>query len=180
MASVSLHTGIVTSPKHAPLSDGALRLWLHGLCWSKEHLTDGYIPTAMVPTLHPRAARVVGELLVSLWKPVDGGYVIDDYQAYAETRAQVERRQAKWADDKRRHNYRETADIVRARDGDVCGYCGHAVRFGARGPRGGTFDHVDPTGETTVDNLAVACRSCNSRKGRRTPTEAGMSLMEVR
>jgi 5-methylcytosine-specific restriction endonuclease McrA len=66
---------------------------------------------------------------------------------------------------------------IRERDGDVCRYCGDGVVWSdRRGPRGGTYDHVDPYGLNDASNVVVACRSCNSAKGARTPDEAGMVL----
>jgi 5-methylcytosine-specific restriction endonuclease McrA len=59
------------------------------------------------------------------------------------------------------------------RDGYTCQYCGR------RGERL-TVDHVLPRsrgGETTWTNVVAACLRCNLRKGNRTLTEAGMSLI---
>lgn len=108
MATVNLHTGVLTSPKFAPLSDGALRLWLHGLCWCKEHLTDGFIPAGMVPTLHRHARKFVRELLVShvpgkraLWEEVEGGYRVHDYADWQDSAESVQERRRKWRAAKR-------------------------------------------------------------------------------
>lgn len=108
MATVNLHTGIPSSPKFAPLSDAALRLWLHALCWSKEHLTDGFIPDDMVPSLHRQATKVVTELLVvrvpgkqALWQKVDGGYRIHDYSDWQDSADAVQTRRRKWRESKR-------------------------------------------------------------------------------
>ena len=62
---------------------------------------------------------------------------------------------------------------VLRRDRYTCQYCGQ---------KGGelTVDHVLPKsrgGKSTWDNLVAACRSCNLRKGDRTPEEAGMRLL---
>ena len=62
---------------------------------------------------------------------------------------------------------------VFARDQDRCQYCGR---------RGGdlTLDHVVPKhrgGEHAWENLVTACRTCNHRKGGRTPQEARMELL---
>ncbi len=57
------------------------------------------------------------------------------------------------------------------RDGGQCQYCGT--------PEDLTLDHVLPKsrgGRTSWDNLATACKRCNSRKGDLTPEEAGMPL----
>lgn len=57
------------------------------------------------------------------------------------------------------------------RDGGQCVYCSSG--------RDLTLDHVHPRsrgGKTSWDNLATACRPCNSRKGDLTPEEAEMPL----
>lgn len=105
MAVVEVHTGIITSPKHAVLSDGAFRLWAHGLCWSKEHLTDGFIPAVTLPVLHPKAPRFLPELLRTLvpgkgplWHEAEGGFLIHDYEQWQETKGRVQERRQQWRD----------------------------------------------------------------------------------
>jgi len=59
-----------------------------------------------------------------------------------------------------------------ARDGYCCRYCGQEDP-----PL--SIDHIVPRcqgGGDELENLAVACRSCNSRKNGRTPEQAGMVL----
>jgi hypothetical protein len=63
-------------------------------------------------------------------------------------------------------------EAVRSRDGSNCRYCGIEVDWVDRKTsKGGTYDHVDPTGPSTVENLVVSCRGCNSAKGPRTPLQ---------
>jgi 5-methylcytosine-specific restriction endonuclease McrA len=60
------------------------------------------------------------------------------------------------------------------RDARRCRYCGSS--------EGLTIDHVVPVaanGDDSADNLVVACKTCNSRKGGRTPEQAGMKLMPL-
>jgi hypothetical protein len=77
-----------------------------------------------------------------------------------------------------RSNPKLRADI-KLRDHDLCRYCGKSVSWtDRRGPLSATYDHVDPLGPSTLDNLVTACRSCNSRKRRRTPEQAQMVLLE--
>lgn len=67
---------------------------------------------------------------------------------------------------------------VKARDDDICQYCGKTVNWNdKRGVDGGTYDHIDPEGENTLDNIVVSCRSCNSKKGKRTPRQAKMPFI---
>lgn len=63
---------------------------------------------------------------------------------------------------------------VMARDQYTCQYCG------VMPPRTElTLDHVLPRsrgGRTEWENMVVACRACNQKKGNRTPREAQMIL----
>jgi hypothetical protein len=63
------------------------------------------------------------------------------------------------------------------RDQFQCQYCGRRPST-----RDLNVDHVVPRSRGGIDaweNLVISCRGCNLRKGRRTPTEAGMALLSV-
>lgn len=48
-----------------------------------------------------------------------------------------------------------------------CVYCGKRVEIGGRNGDGATKDHIVPVsggGSDALDNLTLACRSCNTRK----------------
>ena len=65
---------------------------------------------------------------------------------------------------------------VATRDGFRCQYCGNEFPLGQL-----TYDHVVPRaqgGKTRWENIVMACYSCNGRKGRRTPEQAGMKLQK--
>lgn len=60
---------------------------------------------------------------------------------------------------------------VLRRDKHACQYCGSTKKL--------TLDHVIPRskgGKHSWDNVVTACERCNSRKGDRTPEQAGMTL----
>jgi len=62
--------------------------------------------------------------------------------------------------------------FVLARDGGRCRYCDSGSDL--------SLDHLRPPrmgGGHGPENLVTACRSCNSRKGSRTPEQAGMALV---
>ncbi|QDV27747.1 HNH endonuclease [Aureliella helgolandensis] len=64
-----------------------------------------------------------------------------------------------------------------SRDNHCCQYCGQV-----RPTNQLSLDHVVPRshgGKTTWENIVCSCLQCNSRKGGRTPTEAGMKLLSV-
>ncbi len=61
------------------------------------------------------------------------------------------------------------------RDGNRCQFCGRRLPTCDL-----SIDHVIPRsrgGRTTWENCALACVSCNVRKGSRLPKEAGMALL---
>ncbi len=60
---------------------------------------------------------------------------------------------------------------VLRRDNHTCQYCGSTRRL--------TLDHIVPRskgGRHSWDNVVTACEPCNTRKGNRTPQQAGMAL----
>lgn len=109
MAIVVVHTSVPTGPKHWPLSDGAFRLWFAGLCWSKENLTDGYIPENMLPVLHRDALKLVKELTTPqvrgkspLWEGTEGGYQMHDYEDWQDVKSDVQSTRKRWRQNKRK------------------------------------------------------------------------------
>lgn len=73
--------------------------------------------------------------------------------------------------------YRRTVPVTRravfGRDEHQCQYCGGPAE---------SLDHVTPRsrgGDHTWENVVACCRSCNVRKGDRTPGESGLLLRTV-
>ena len=68
-----------------------------------------------------------------------------------------------------------TNDKLFARDRQVCAYCGDHFAADAL-----TREHIVPVSRGGPDhwmNVVTACRSCNHRKGNRTPESAGLPLL---
>lgn len=64
---------------------------------------------------------------------------------------------------------------ILARDRYTCQYC-------SKKHWDLTLDHIMPSsrgGKSTWENLVAACYRCNSKKGDRTPSEAGMKLLST-
>ena len=76
-------------------------LFVAGLCYCAQYLTDGFIPDEALPGLGQygalRAKHLAGVLVgVSLWERRDGGYYIHDYLNYQPSRKDTEQqREAK-------------------------------------------------------------------------------------
>ncbi len=76
-----------------------------------------------------------------------------------------------------RREVRFTRRNIFFRDRNRCQYCGRAQPQTQL-----NLDHVVPLsrgGLSTWDNVVCACVACNSRKGNRTPREAGMTLVRT-
>lgn len=76
-----------------------------------------------------------------------------------------------------RSSVRFNRKSVFARDDYQCQYCGQS-----RPPSLLSLDHVVPRsqgGKTSWANIVCSCMPCNSRKGGRTPKEAGMRLLST-
>lgn len=62
---------------------------------------------------------------------------------------------------------------IRARDRDLCRYCGVDTLDNSGPDKKSalvrTLDHVDPFGENSFTNVVVACKRCNGYKRQRTP-----------
>lgn len=167
----------------------AVGLWTLSGSWVGGERTDGFVP-ASIPRRWASPGRVATLadklVVVGMWEPaeVDGerGWLFHDWADYnpleEDTSSDLGRR--RWSRKNALSKDRHLREAVQARDRNLCRYCGERVDWAnKRGPLGGTYDHVDPEGDNTYDNVVVACRRCNGRKKNRTPEEAGMPLLPV-
>jgi hypothetical protein len=77
MAWVRIHDAAMSHPKLVGLSDKAFRLWVWGLSYAQQHLTDGAIVTEAIP---PRMKRAADDLVQkALWQKQGEGFQIHDY-----------------------------------------------------------------------------------------------------
>lgn len=186
-----IHEEAAGDSKLLALSDAAFRMWTMGLVYCQKNLSDGFIDDHAIAFFGVReksVQRVAEELCreqvrgrAPLWSRVEGGYQIHDYLQWNDAKEQV--LAAREIGKTRRQLYadQDLLNAVRDRDGCWCRYCGRDVNWkDRRGPAGATYDHVDPRGGNSVENLVVACRGCNSSKGPKTLDECGMQLLQPR
>lgn len=165
-----------------------LAVWVDAMSYCAMHLTDGFYPDFEMdelPDQNPRAvftAMALGDTDLGAIVERDdtrGGWVFRNYAEYQPTRADVEEK-LDW--DRRRkalYSIPGLVDAIRRRDRDRCRYCGIEVNWkDRRSPKGGTYDHIQPRGDNSYENVVVACHQCNVRKGGRTPEQARMPLIQ--
>ncbi len=86
MSWVRIHDGALTHPKIVGLSDSAFRLWVWGLSYCQQHLTDGWIPPAALPAKSKPDALVDARLWVYA---VQGGFDVHGYLDWNDSRESV-------------------------------------------------------------------------------------------
>jgi len=175
-----LDDGFDTWPETIRAGTSAAGLYVRCGAWISRNTNDGHVPSE-VAAMYGTPEWVAKLVAVGLWEVEGAGYRDVKYFGMGNPTAEVVRyRRAQNARRQALVRNPELREAVRARDKDMCRYCGKPVRWTDRkGPLGGTYDHVDPNGPNTLENLVVSCRSCNSSKCDRTPTEAGMILRPV-
>jgi hypothetical protein len=92
-------------------------LHLAGSCWSAAALSDGRIPKDMIDVLLADAQvkrAVLDRILeIGLWHDEGDYYLINDWQEYIKSRAEVEKERARWRTAKRHSAADSTAEAIR-------------------------------------------------------------------
>lgn len=84
MAWVRIHDGALTHPKIVGLSDKAFRLWIWGLSYSQQHLTNGLLTYEALP---PRLKRATEDLVTKrLWDRHEAGFEVHHYLDWNDSR----------------------------------------------------------------------------------------------
>jgi hypothetical protein len=160
-------------------------VWFACQIWSADNGTEGLVPRSKMAAVvarrlpQKRIDRAIAELVADglledrgdmlapiPWEQPPVEVWQDDVLLFRHTRNTRFRRM------------NDLKDFVRHRDRNLCRYCGVRVHWSNdhRGRQAGTFDHVDPDGDNTRENVVVACNGCNGIKKDRTPEQAKMSL----
>ena len=93
MTWIKLEDNIYTHDRALRAGPEAMWLWVAGMCWCSQHLTDGKIPESVLPLLVPDgdgcslAVRLVD---VGLWRRVRDGFAVKNYRKFQRTAAEVE------------------------------------------------------------------------------------------
>jgi 5-methylcytosine-specific restriction endonuclease McrA len=173
-----------------PLSWDARALWrqLRGYCadmGNDGRLSFRQLHVAVERTIPLRKAEaLIAELIDEGFVTLDVDCWVLDWsdQPSAEVWNDPVKRE-RWARQKRLNRDSELTRRIKERDRNLCRYCGVRVDWNItvltkNKTHGGSYDHVDPDGDNSFENVVVACRLCNSRKRDRTPDQAGMTLLK--
>ena len=111
---IKLADNYYTNPKLVRAGEAAELLWVRGLCYCSNQLTDGRIPAEMVAILARKPASTAMKIArtlvkVGLWYEDSEGFVVNDYAEYQRTNAQVRTQREDWA--RRKRQQRTKADV---------------------------------------------------------------------
>lgn len=173
MSWVFIDDRFFTNRKVMSVSLHARWLYLSSLCVASQQSTDGLLDEAAQTCLMVAVGRggnfdqLAAELVrAGLW--LDKGEKAFSMAAMGELwRFPIPRQYQK-------RPYLRHRTTVYYRDGRRCRYCAASSNL--------SLDHLLPPrmgGTHEPSNLVTCCRLCNSRKGSRTPEQAGMVLLSI-
>lgn len=135
-------------PKIVAAGEWAELIHIHALIYCNRFLTDGFVPTEVVPTLTRIRSHVepsVKALIkLGIWMPVEGGFVIHDFLEYQPSKAKV------LAERKRKASAGQAGGLARAR-----GSATAVLEEGARGFPNPVSVSVSVPGPVLQDSLAT-------------------------
>lgn len=162
-------------------------LWFAMGLWSADTGGSAMIPKTRISAVTAR--RLTGKrLAAALAQLIAEGQLVDHPAHWELTHWeqppvevwQDNTQRERWARNKRLKRDGELCRQIKARDRNLCRYCGIRVDWANhndKSPYGGTYEHVDPDGENSLSNVVVGCRSCNCWKKQDRPLEhAEMAL----
>jgi hypothetical protein len=92
MAWMKLETAVARNRKFVKAGPGPSWLWVCGIAYCQESLTDGFIPEEALPYLGVKSAANLVKHLVSagLWDIIDGGWMVHDYLQHNRSSADID------------------------------------------------------------------------------------------
>jgi hypothetical protein len=88
---IRVESSVARNKKFVKAGPAPSWLWLCGLCYCQEGLTDGFIPREALPYLGTKNAPQLAAFLVKagLWDEVEGGWQVHDYLSHNRSAAEV-------------------------------------------------------------------------------------------
>lgn len=92
MSWLKIESSVARNKKFMKAGPAPSWLWVCGLAYCQEGLTDGFIPTEALPYLGVKNAKQLTEHLVKagLWDEVEGGWSVHDYLEHNRSASDVE------------------------------------------------------------------------------------------
>ena len=90
MGWVRIESAVFAHPKLGRVPKATRWVWVAGIAYANEHLTDGLVPVEQLRTIDANAKDARLLVAAGLWEPVDGGWQIHDYGQYQASRAEVQ------------------------------------------------------------------------------------------
>lgn len=157
---VKLDDGLWSHPKINGVSNDALALYICGLSYAGQYVTDGMLSYAIVERLAAfrRTGPSVTEELVDarLWERVERGFQIHDYLGYNKSRDEIERDRANSAQRQEKHRTSYLNGVSNGVTNDPGNAVSNGVTTRAPYPVPGPVPGVRKDSELSHDNSAHA------------------------
>lgn len=168
-------TNFADSMKVAVLSDGAFRTLVEMILWSRQELTDGYVPKSIADRKWDSSRitelRTNHPTRPSLTIADDGGYIIRDFLEHQESREQVESRKAR-----NQANIRKRWEKKRS-TGNTAGITGGDTSHKTAGATSGNTEEEEeeeteePNGSSVRGRVSTRHTPKTSKRGTRIPDD---------
>ncbi len=91
MAYAQIESSVRTNSKFLRAGDAACWLWICGILYSQDTLTDGFIPDEVLHLLGPKQPATLAKRLehAGLWERSEGGWKIHDYLEHNKSAAEI-------------------------------------------------------------------------------------------
>lgn len=159
-----------------------LAVYVAGLGYAREHLTDGFVPAGFVNSLVVLVQTpqdVINAMVsrgVGLWHRVPGGYRIHDYHDWNDNAASIKEKREKWRAKKAAQRRRDSGEFANVSPGDMAGELRRDSR--APVPRSKYVQGHDREGRAiSTDSVLTAPRSLRLLKTLPTPTHRMLCAM---
>ena len=124
---IKLVVEALTDPKLLDVGPQGRDLWVRGLLYSKQQMTDGEIPLSALKIVgagHRNPTATAAQLChVGLWKRTPNGFSVGEiWQKYQTTRAEVEQKRAAWRERKakQRSDSQKMSHVDTQKDNATC------------------------------------------------------------
>lgn len=159
-----------------------LAVYLAGLAYAREHLTDGFLPAGFINSLVVLVQTpqdVINAMVsrgVGLWHRVPGGYRIHDYHDWNDKAASVKEKREKWRAKKAAQRRRGNGEFTNVSPGDMPGDLRRDSR--APVPRSKYVQGHDREGRaTSTDSVLTAARPFRLLKTPDPPSHRALCAM---
>ena len=118
---IKLFTNVISDARLFEAGTDGFSMWVRGLLYAKEHMTDGEVPRSVVGIFGIKQPLKTAAKLVKLglWEVTSDGWTVgsDKWSRYQTTRDEVEHKRSEWRETKARQRSMSKPNVQRGHSG---------------------------------------------------------------